>query len=71
MKENGTKISIADILRSSMTGLVESDADVYQQIISLADAEFFEQHQTAGRLQVLADKLLTIPVEGGMDDEGN
>jgi len=71
MKENGAKRSVADILRSSMKGLIESDADLYQRIVSLADAGFFEQHQTAGSLRALADELLAIPAEGGKDDEGN
>ena len=70
MKENDTKRSVADILRSSMIGLMKSDMGVYQQIIDLADTGFFEQHQTAGSLKTLADKLIAIPRGGGMDDEG-
>jgi hypothetical protein len=75
MKENGAKRIVADILRSSMKGLMESDVDSYQRIVSLADTGFFEQHQSAGRLRALADKLLAVPMEGGTeggkDDEDN
>ncbi len=71
MKENVGKRSVADILRFSMKELIESDADLYQRVVSLADAEFFEQHQTTGRLIAVADELLAVPAEGGKDDEGN
>ncbi len=70
MAENDTEKSVADILQSSIIGLMESDMGVYQRIIDLAKTGFFEQHQTAGSLKTLADKLIAIPRGGGMDDEG-
>lgn len=78
MKENGAdnkkekdiESSVADILRSSMIGLMESDMGIYQRITSLASTGFFEQHQTSGHLGALADELLAIPPEGKLSDEG-
>lgn len=70
-KENHTKGEVADILRSSMMALVESDVDVYKRVISLADDGFFEQHQTIGNLRALADELLAMSAKGGGDSESN
>lgn len=69
MKENDTKLSVADILRSSITGLRESDIGVYQKVIDFADKGLLEQHQTPGTLRALADSLITIPVGGETDNE--
>ncbi|MFC1977987.1 hypothetical protein ACFLWS_06985 [Chloroflexota bacterium] len=78
MEENGTKDKrenhfkegVADILRVSMIELAESDIGVFQRIVDLADAGFFEEHQTSGSLRVLADELLSISMEGGKESEG-
>ena len=69
MVENNNNRSIADILRSSMIGLNDSDKGVYQKIIELTDKGFFEQHQTAGNLKSLADDLINIPPIGEADSE--
>ncbi len=70
MEENDNERSVADVLRSSMIGLKDSDIGVYQRVIELADEGFFEQHQTAGNLRALADTLITIPAEGEVSNEG-
>ena len=69
MAENDTEKSVADILQSSIIGLMESDMGVYQRIIDLEKTGFFEQHQTAGRLKSLADELITISTEERVDDD--
>ncbi len=70
MKENNNERSVADVLRDSMIGLKDSDIGVYQKVIELAEAGFFEQHQTAGNLRVMADTLIAIPANGGVSNEG-
>lgn len=69
MKENDTKLSVVDILRSSITGLRESDIGVYQKVIDFADKGLLEQHQTLGTLRALADSLIAIPSGGETDNE--
>ena len=64
MVENDNERSIADILRSSMIELRDSNRGVYQKMIEVADKGFFEQHQTAGSLKSLADSLINIPSSG-------
>jgi hypothetical protein len=70
MLENDNDRSIADILQSSMIGLRDSDIDIYQKIIELANEGFFEKHQTAGKLKSLADTLIAIHAGGETGNEG-
>lgn len=69
MEENDLEKGIGDILRTSMAELEESNANIHERVVGLADEGFFEQHQTTGSLKALADELLSISVEGGQDSE--
>lgn len=70
MNQTDSEESVADVLQSSMSGLMNSDMDVYQKVVQLADEGFFERHQTPGSLKALADTLITIPTEGEVSNEG-
>lgn len=61
--------ALVDILRSSMAELDEQSPRVYQRLIQHARENFFEQHQTPGRIRSLADELLTELKEGNEDNE--
>jgi len=61
--------ALVDILRSSMAELDKQSPRVYQRLIQHARENFFEQHQTPGRIRSLADELLTELKEGNEDNE--
>jgi len=61
--------ALVDILRSSMAELDKQSPRVYQRLIQHARENFFEQHQTPGRIRSLADELLAELKEGNEDNE--
>lgn len=61
--------ALVDILRSSMAELDKQSPRVYQRLIQHARENFFEQHQTPGRIRNLADELLAELKEGNEDNE--
>ena len=61
--------ALVDILRSSMAELDKQSPRVYQRLIQHARENFFEQHQTPGRIRSLADELLIELKEGNEDNE--
>ena len=61
--------TLVDILRSSMAELEKQSPRVYQRLIQHARENFFEQHQTPGRIRILADELLAELKEGNEDSE--
>ncbi len=63
--ENGSEVSVADILHSSIGGLAESNPTTYEHIIRLAEAKYFEQHQTQGSLKAIADELIARSLSRG------
>jgi len=61
--------ALVNILRSSMAKLDKQSPRVYQRLIQHARENFFEQHQTPGRIRRLADELLAELKEGNEDNE--
>ena len=61
--------ALVGILRSSMAELDKQSPRVYQRLIQQARENFFEQHQTPGRIRSLADELLAELKEGNEDNE--
>ncbi len=61
--------ALVNILRSSMAKLDKQSPRVYQRLIQHARENFFEQHQTPGRIRSLADELLAELKEGNEDNE--
>lgn len=50
--------SVQDVLRSSLTELVQQNKGAYDLLVRKASEGFFEQHQTRGALNKLATQLL-------------
>lgn len=57
-KRSPQQKSVGDILRLSMKELCEKNNAAYTLLISKADEGFFEEHETRGKLNALADSLL-------------
>jgi len=69
-KENKDKDeSVEEILRSSMVDLVGKNKKAYDLLIKKAGEGFFEQHQTRGILEKLANQLLNMSEEWETENE--
>ena len=61
--------SVGDILRLSMKELSENNNEAYTLLISKADEGFFEEHETRGKLNALADSLLDTLKQARCENE--
>lgn len=69
-KENkGKDESVEEILRSSMADLAEKNKKAYDLLIKKAGEGFFEQHQTRGAFEKLANQLLNMSKECETENE--